>query len=44
MRLGIAHHLGWAVAVAASLARDRGWDVHLYNAKDVEAEAVRILG
>ena len=30
--------------VLAELARDRGWDVHLYDAKDVEAEAVRILG
>jgi hypothetical protein len=30
--------------VLAELARVRGWDVHLYNAKDVEAEAVRILG
>jgi hypothetical protein len=30
--------------VLAELAGDRGWDVHLYNAKDVEAEAVRILG
>ena len=30
--------------VLAELARDRGWDVHLYNVNDVEAEAVRILG
>ena len=30
--------------VLADLAGDRGWDVHLYNAKDVEAEAARILG
>jgi len=30
--------------VLAELARGRGWDVHLYNANDVEAEAVRILG
>jgi len=30
--------------VLADLARERGWEVHLYNAKDVEAEAVRILG
>jgi hypothetical protein len=30
--------------VLAELARDRGWDVHLYNARDVEAEAVRALG
>ena len=30
--------------VLAELARDRGWDVHFYNARDVEAEAVRILG
>ena len=30
--------------VLAELAHDRGWDVHLFNAKDVEAEAVRILG
>jgi hypothetical protein len=30
--------------VLAGLARGRGWDVHLYNAKDVEAEAARILG
>lgn len=28
----------------AELARDRGWVVHLYTAKDVEDEAVRILG
>jgi hypothetical protein len=30
--------------VLARLARDRGWTVHLYNAKNVEDEAVRILG
>jgi hypothetical protein len=30
--------------VLAELARDRGWDVHLFDAKHVEAEAVRILG
>jgi hypothetical protein len=30
--------------VLAELARDRGWMVHLYNAKDVEDEAVRFLG
>jgi hypothetical protein len=30
--------------VLAGLARERGWVVHLYNAKDVEVEAVRILG
>ncbi|WP_241831680.1 hypothetical protein [Parafrankia soli] len=30
--------------VLAELARDRGWAVHLYTAKDGEAEAVRILG
>ena len=30
--------------VLAGLARDRGWAVHLYDAKDVEAEATRILG
>ena len=30
--------------VLAELARDRGWEVHLYDAKDVEDEAARILG
>jgi len=30
--------------VLAELAGKRGWAVHLYNAKDVEDEAVRILG
>jgi len=30
--------------VLAELAHDRGVAVHLYNAKDVEAEAVRMLG
>jgi hypothetical protein len=30
--------------VLAELAHERGWDVHLYNAKDVEAQAARILG
>jgi hypothetical protein len=30
--------------VLAELARERGWDVHRYSAKDVEAEAARILG
>ncbi len=100
MRLGIAHHFGWAAAVTASadhevvdrrrieliepgmpsapihhegkpldaaataalvarvrasavratsdaldeLARGRGWGVHLYDAKDVEARAVSKLG
>ena len=30
--------------VLAALARDRGWHVHLFHAKDVEVEAARILG
>jgi hypothetical protein len=30
--------------VLAGLARERGWVVRLYNSKDVEDEAVRILG
>jgi hypothetical protein len=30
--------------VLAELARDRGWDVHLYDAKHVEDEAASILG
>jgi hypothetical protein len=30
--------------VLAQLARDRGWDVHLYRPRDVEDEAARILG
>jgi hypothetical protein len=30
--------------VLAEAARERGWVVHLYEAKDVEAEAIRILG
>jgi hypothetical protein len=30
--------------VLAELARERGWTVHLYNARDVEVKAVRILG
>jgi len=30
--------------VLAELAEARGWDVHLYVAKDVLAEAVSILG
>jgi hypothetical protein len=30
--------------VLADEARARGWDVHLYNAKDIEARAVSILG
>ena len=30
--------------VLAELARERGWDVHLFNAADVEANAARILG
>jgi hypothetical protein len=30
--------------VWAEIARDRGWEVHLYDAEDVEAEAARILG
>jgi hypothetical protein len=29
--------------VLAELARARGWDVHLYDAKDVEARAVTVL-
>jgi hypothetical protein len=75
VRVGIAHHLGWAVAVTASAghevvdrrrleliepgmpaapveycqvlaecAHERGWQVHLYRARDVEAQAARILG
>jgi hypothetical protein len=30
--------------VLADLARDRGWEVHLYIAKDVEGEAASMLG
>jgi hypothetical protein len=30
--------------VLAELAHERGWDVHLYDAKEVEGEAARILG
>jgi len=30
--------------VLAECARDRGWSVHLFDAKDVEAAAARILG
>jgi hypothetical protein len=30
--------------VLAELAREIGWVVHLYNSKDVEADAIRILG
>ena len=30
--------------VLAELARARGWDVHFYNAKDIEGRAVSILG
>jgi hypothetical protein len=30
--------------VLAELARTRGWEVHFYDAKRVEAEAARILG
>jgi hypothetical protein len=30
--------------VLAEQARDRGWAIHLYEAKDVEGQAVRILG
>jgi hypothetical protein len=30
--------------VLADLGRARGWSVHFYEAKDVEAEATRILG
>jgi hypothetical protein len=30
--------------VLAELARDRGWEVHLYIAKDVEGEAASMLG
>ena len=30
--------------VLAECARARGWDVHLYDAKDVESQAVSVLG
>jgi hypothetical protein len=30
--------------VLAELAREIGWVVHLYNSKDVEADAIRVLG
>jgi hypothetical protein len=30
--------------VLAAQARDRGWAVHFYDARDVETEAVLILG
>ncbi len=31
-------------SVLGELARERGWAVHLYNSKDVEDKAARILG
>jgi hypothetical protein len=30
--------------ILAELARARGWDLHLYDAKDVESTAATILG
>jgi hypothetical protein len=30
--------------VLAGLARERGWDIHLFDAKDVERQAAAILG
>jgi hypothetical protein len=30
--------------ILADLAHDRGWAVHRYNSRDVEAQAVRMLG
>jgi hypothetical protein len=30
--------------VLAEVARERGWDVHLFDAKQVEADAARVLG
>ena len=30
--------------VLADCARARGWDIHLYDARDVESQAVRVLG
>ncbi len=30
--------------VLADLGRARGWSIHFYEAKDVEAEAARVLG
>lgn len=30
--------------VLADLAHERGWQVHLYDARDVERQAVRVLG
>ena len=30
--------------VLAQLARDRGWDVHFYDAKDIEARRSTLLG
>ena len=30
--------------VLAELAHDRGWQVHVYNPKDIEGAAARILG
>ncbi len=30
--------------VLADLARERGWEVHLFEAKDVEGQAIGILG
>ena len=30
--------------VLAEIARSRGWDIHLYDAKDVEARATALLG
>ena len=26
------------------MPRPRGWDIHLYDARDVESQAVRVLG
>ena len=30
--------------VLAELGRGRGWDIHLYDAKAVESQAMRVLG
>jgi hypothetical protein len=30
--------------VLSECAHERGWEVHLYSAKDIEAQAARILG
>ena len=40
----VAARRGTMTAVRVGIARDRGWEVHLFDGRDVEVRAAALLG